>query len=220
MKLPNQFYLNDPEAKNLVNLDLNDDYIVWLQPRTGSLLFSLIFSETDFKCYTYKNEKLNHIQDDFVHHHMFTIFPEIQSYKLIMTVRNPFSWAVANFYMNEKVDDLSQIQNEFQDFLEKKFYRNPIISQLLYNLNYVDVSYAIRLENLLEDYLGLPIIYKSKYIKRNELHSLINSKVNKSSSPLSKLDYRLFYNKNTADIVYYNFSRYFDIFGYDKNSWK
>lgn len=220
MNIPKQLNPKDPAAKNLVNLDLNDNYIVWLQPRTGSTLFGKIFSQTDFKSYTYKNNNLILTHDDLIHHHAFTIFPEIHSYKLIMTTRNPFSWAVAIFYASNKVDDLSQIQIKFQNFLENNFYENLFISELLYNLHYVEVSYQIRLENLHQDYLGLPIIHKSKYMKQNELHSLINSKVNKSFSPLSKLDYKLFYNKNSADIVYYIFSKYFDVFGYDKNSWK
>ena len=216
----NEYMMAHPDTINLINIDIKDNYLVWLFPRTGSKLFFKIFKDTDFKCFSYQEDNLKLVRSDLIHHHWFTMFPNIDKYKLILTVRNPYSLLAALYYMSSKVPEMENLKEVFGEFLEISLYTNPNIKELLYNLNHVQVSHYLRIENLLRDYTSLPIIRKSKIYQENNLESLINSKVNKSESPLAKLNYRDFYNQKNADMVYYLFSNYFNIFGYDKNSWK
>lgn len=216
----NEYMIANPDTSNLINIDTKDDYLVWLFPRTGSKLFFTIFKDTDFQCFSYNENNLELIKNNLIHHHCFTMFPNINRYKLILTVRNPYSLLAALYYMTSKVPKLENLKEVFGEFLEITLYTNPNIKELLYNLNHVEVNSFLRIENLLNDYNSLPIIGKSPIYKQKNLESLINSKVNKSDSPLANLNFRDFYNQKNADMVYYLFSNYFNMFGYDKNSWK
>lgn len=204
---------------DLVNIHLEKKLAVWLFPRTGSMLFAKVFQDSGFQCYSYKNNVGEIYQKKLFHHHHFYIFPEINNFDLILTVRNPYSLLVSFFYMNNEVKEIKNIKSEFKEFLEREVYSNPRIDNILNNLNYVEVKYPLRLENLVEDYCNLPIIGESSYFKSNSLVDLINSKYNKSDSNLTKLPISEFYNSSSADLVFYTFSNYFNIFGYDKNSW-
>lgn len=216
----NDFLRENPDVKNLVNINEKDNLVVWLFPRTGSKLFYTLMLNCDFKCYSYENNDRKLIRENLVHHHMYFMFPDIQKYKLIATVRNPYSLLVSHFYMFNGVEDLSKLKSSYKNFLESVLFSNQWYVDFLYGLNYVNVSYKIRVENLAFDYYNLPIITKSNHYKNKTMIDLINSKVNKSSNKLSLLDYRDFYDQSTADLVYYTFARYFEIFDYDKNSWK
>jgi predicted nucleotidyltransferase len=79
-------------------------------------------------------------------------------------------------------------------------------------------DYAVRLENLYEDYSKIPFIVESEYYKSGELKKAITQKVNVSNE--DETLWKKFYTQEIADIVYYRMPRYFDLFGYDKNSWK
>jgi len=206
--------------QKLVNIDIEDNYYVWLFPRTGSSLFYKLFRQTDFKCYSFSEDEKKLFKADLVHHHIFSMFPEINNFKSILTVRNPYSLLAAFFYAFVDMKDLSDAKKEFQIFLEKIIYQHENIKEILYNLNYVKIDYPLRIENLIEDYYNLPIIKKSIYFKQNKLEEIINSKVNKSSSKWANVPFGTFYNQNTADMVYYLFLNYFKSFNYEKNSWK
>jgi hypothetical protein len=79
-------------------------------------------------------------------------------------------------------------------------------------------DYPVRLENLYEDYSKIPFIVESEYYKSGELKKATTQKVNVSNEDENL--WKEFYTQETADMVYYRMPRYFDLFGYDKNSWK
>lgn len=216
----NDYFKENLNAKNLVNINEEDKLTVWLFPRTGSKLFFNVMVNCGFKCYSYENTQRKLIREDLIHHHLFHIFPAMEEYKLIATARNPYSLMVSHYRMFQGSCEIEKLKSNFIDFLESVLYTNQWYIDYLYGLHYVEVSYKVRLEKLIEDYHKIPIITKSKHFQNQTLVKLINSKVNKSENKLSELDYRQFYNKNSADLVYYVFSKYFDIFEYDKNSWK
>jgi hypothetical protein len=46
-------------------------------------------------------------------------------------------------------------------------------------------------------------------------------KIKKNEKPeIFKRNWKDYYNQTIADLVYYNFSNYFEFFGYNKDSWK
>lgn len=204
----------------LINLHKEKKLAVWLFPRTGSMLFAKIFQNSLFQCYSYTENEEKVFRDSLHHHHHFYIFPEMQNYKLILTVRNPYTLMAAHFYMTHENSDIENLKWAFKEFLEINLYHNPRIKDILYNLNYVNVEYPIKIENLESSYMNLPIIDESDYYKKNQLSELLSFKYNRSSSALAQRPISDFYSKTSADLVYYSFSNYFDLFGYDKNSWK
>jgi hypothetical protein len=78
-------------------------------------------------------------------------------------------------------------------------------------------DYFIRQEHLFEDYSKIPFIQNSDFYKSGLLKELCETKINHNKNTY---DFRDYYDEMTADLVYYNFSKYFDLLGYDKNSWK
>jgi hypothetical protein len=78
-------------------------------------------------------------------------------------------------------------------------------------------DYPLRQENLYGDYLKIPFIRDSKLNQSGVLEELCQKKLNKGRYTKPVKDY---YNQETANIVYTNYKEYFDLFGYDKDSWK
>ena len=220
MNKGNDYLRLNPDVKNLVNINEEENLAVWLFPKTASRLFCDIMSGSGFQCYSYNGNERELIKDDIVHHHLFHLFPNINDYRLITTVRNPYSLLAAHYYMSKSSDGVENIKLDFQKFLEDSLFRFDWYREFLYGLNYVEISYKIRMENLIEDYYNLPTIKKTKPFKENTLSNLLTLNTYKSPNPLKNLDFRFFYNEDSADLVYYNFIKYFEIFDYDKNSWK
>jgi hypothetical protein len=79
-------------------------------------------------------------------------------------------------------------------------------------------DYPVRLENLYEDYSKIPFIVESDYFKSGELKNEVNKKINVSNEDENL--WRKFYTQEIADIIYYRMPRYFELFEYEKNSWK
>ena len=79
-------------------------------------------------------------------------------------------------------------------------------------------DYSVRVENLYDDYSKIPFIVESEYYKSGQLKKDVEVKVNVSNEDENL--WRNFYTQEIADIIYYRMPRYFELFGYDKNSWK
>jgi hypothetical protein len=78
-------------------------------------------------------------------------------------------------------------------------------------------DYFIRQENLYDDYVKIPFVRDSKLNECGILKELCDRKINKGPNKKPIKDY---YNQETADIIYLNYKEYFDLCGYDKDSWK
>jgi hypothetical protein len=77
---------------------------------------------------------------------------------------------------------------------------------------------VVRVESLYEDYSKIPFIVESDYYKSGELKKMTTQKINVSNK--DEFLWKKFYTQEIADIVYYRMLRYFEMFGYDKDSWK
>ena len=65
--------------------------------------------------------------------------------------------------------------------------------------------------------MKIPFVRDSELNRSGQLQKIISEQPNKQKINYNWKD---MYNQKNADIVYYNNSYYFDLFGYDKNSWK
>ena len=79
-------------------------------------------------------------------------------------------------------------------------------------------KYFLRVENLYHDYIQIPFIRNSKLNKSGLLYELCNKKLNSNSKNIKSM--KEYYTQDMADYIYTNFKHYFDLLGYDKDSWK
>ena len=71
---------------------------------------------------------------------------------------------------------------------------------------------------MFEDYSKIPFISESEYFHSGKLKQQVQTKINNNT--FDDRDWREFYDDSTADIVYYNNSKIFDTFHYEKKSYK
>ena len=80
-------------------------------------------------------------------------------------------------------------------------------------------DYVIRLEHLYEDWLKLPFVPNHGLNLSGELEKLTKIRLNNSKNDGG--DYwKKYYDQVLADLVYYNHPDLFELFGYDKDSWR
>jgi hypothetical protein len=67
---------------------------------TGSRTFCKILNNFEFHTYELCNNNLNFKKNEITHNHTFSLFPNHEDYKLIMTGRNPYNRMVSEFIKN------------------------------------------------------------------------------------------------------------------------
>lgn len=226
------------KGEKIINISHSLGYFVFTPPKTGSMTAARVFNNFDFQSFQISDvNNIQLIRDKFKHSHYYNSIPNYESYKLICTIRNPYSKYVSLFkYLlgpKKKVISTYNWREEFFEFLfdfsisysETLGLRQDYFESNISSLGR-KIDYAIRLENLFEDYSSIPFIKDSDYFKNGSLMKDLDLKLNSTDG---KYDYSLykipnkwedFYDQSTADFVYSKNQSYFDYFGYDKNSWK
>lgn len=195
---------------NLFNISEKHKAFTWTPPSTASRLSSKVFDNFDFWSYVHSpNTEVDGLlfKKSYVHNHLIGLPKNHEDYKIILTCRNPYTRALAGTnnvtteYFVRSLEDLfqSRYHNNFINLLK---LRKP--------------DYFIRVENLLEDYKKIPFIYESDFYKSGELEKLINNNPYKTPAYFN----RPIIDKKAADLIYYSNVYYFDLIGYDKNSWR
>lgn len=195
-----------------------------MPPKTGSTRASEIFQKLGFiSKHTQSGQEFTPMK----HNHDIELFEGSEKYKLISLSRNPYSKMVSyfkmsfSFYLESNQDD----KEKFLNFLSQYFYildknSSHYVWVRKYK-NYWDIripDYYIRMENMFEDYLKIPFVKESEIYKTGELEKMCNIKVNENLK--NTKFWKEYYCDESADMVYYNFSKYFEKLGYDKNSYK
>lgn len=190
-----------------LNISEKNKVILWMPQSTASRLATLIFNNFDFSSYNARKGGV-FLGNTIEHNHYIGLPINHKDYKLILTCRNPYTQATAGF-------DGTDSQERLERSLEEKFQSGYHLN-FINHLKYKTPDYFIRVENLLEDYLKIPFIRESEYYKSGEMEKLMNDNPFKQKvyTNRPKLD------KKLADLIYYNNSYYFELLGYDKNSWK
>ena len=185
---------------------------LWMQGKTATTLAVEILKEYGFNNFRIVDGKPNYYEIVKGHFHNPCFFDDHESFKFISTIRNPYIQVFSEFPKNGK-----QTKENFKIHLERKFQLDKSDVYNFWNYSKRIPDYILRVENVYEDYLKIPFIRESEFCKSGNLKSVIDSNPNKTPY---NYDWRDFYDQNIADLVYYNSSDYFDLFGYDKNSWK
>jgi len=214
----------------IVNINLSENILVWTPAKTGSVTASKILDKLGFNSFLLDNDKLKS-SSKFQHNNHCFHFDNIEKYKLLVTLRNPYEQLVSFFKMsvgNFRAQSENGIVDRFikSDEINKDDFKSMII-QLFNNtksdnccfcFGKIVPDYIIRLEKMYEDYLKIPFVTNTEYYKSGELLNDCQTKSNESV--YEYFDFRELYNEEIADMVYYNFVRVFELGGYDKNSWK
>lgn len=160
--------------------------------------------------------------------HSFSFPLERNDYMLISNIRNPYPRIVSIFYLyslhnknfnidfekwceyvltNQKFDD------DYQLYYEKKiksigrpfdkFIRVENFSEDLKSLNFIDFTNEEIKEVWDNNILKNGYSHEFKFIQKDNRKTWLD-----------------FYNQKTADLVFINLEEQFNMFGYDRNSWK
>jgi len=79
-------------------------------------------------------------------------------------------------------------------------------------------DYFLRVESLYYDYIQIPFIRNSKLNKCGLLYELCNKKLHSNKNNVKSLEE--YYTEDMANHTYEQFKDYFELLGYDKDSWK
>lgn len=211
------------ESNTSFNVSQKHMVILWLWQKCGTSHMIKIMNKYDFKYYKIRGDSLILLKNHVVQKHYCNLFHGHENYKILAAVRNPYSrffseYTSTRFGLREDFICNETNKEKFRLFI----YQRTVYSHSISN-NCVDFSeripdYPVRLENLYEDYSKIPFIVESEYYKSGELKKETTKKINVSNNDENL--WRKFYTQEIADIIYYRMPRYFELFGYDKNSWK
>jgi hypothetical protein len=200
---------------------------------SGSKTITRVLSHFQFNTYELKDSEitLKSSGPSHIHSHYQDLFKGHEDYKILMSTINPYKFFSSSFedivYHNkELISSNITILDRFNEFIFDSFY--PLSSHPQYS--YVKnisrpIDYIIKIETIEKDILSIPWIANSHINSIGVITKILNDKsVDKHTLPLTKFglpeDWRNLYTEKTANIVYNNHSRYFEICGYSKDSWK
>jgi len=210
--------------KEPVFINEEEKMFVWFPPRTGStnawkVLEKLGFS---YKIFNEDTRKFENHPYKF-HNHFHQLFTSHRDYKLITLLRNPYSRLVSQFrvtstnFQGDLIDD--QRYERFEHFLQNVFYNSDLDDNMTWWYRPTrEADYYIRQESNYEGFCLLPFVKDTEIYKSGELKKLCSTPIHTMKG--DEVDWKEFYNQDSADIVYFNTAHYFEKFGYDKNSWK
>lgn len=162
--------------------------------------------------------KLSNFTDKVRHNHTCILFENHMDYKFIISVRNPYSMMISQ--SGVAADKVSLDKKELAKIRIENIIQNPVIMDGCCNcFHQRKPDYFIRLENLYEDWLKVP------FAKTEELHFpgqlKKQTEIIMNNQPNTGGEYwKQFYDQSLADSVYYSQPDTFELFGYDRNSWK
>ena len=201
--------------------------ILLLPMKTGTIHATFIFQHFDFitEHYELKTNKVLDKLDSVIHHHCMNIPQRYEDYSIICTARNTYSRLVSAYNNSRIITEINKPSDEnFKNhFLKKKIdtgYQSDNgfpygRDSFLYNET---PKYFLRVESLYHDYIQIPFIRNSKLNKSGVLYELCNRKIH--TTPTKRKPLKEYYTQDMADFVYDKFKSYFDLLGYDKDSWK
>lgn len=167
---------------------------------------------------------MDHFKFNQIQSHSEEIPPNCNDYFFIMNVHNPYKRIVSLFEMIKKGERYGAII--FEEWIKKivhEFQKNNTnpnqiqLSKIFHNFE-KKPDHFVRVENLYEDLLKIKFI-EDKF--NPELEQIFTEYILKNNYGERENDFwKNKYDKNLSDLVFDNFKNDFELFGYDKNSWK
>jgi hypothetical protein len=214
--------INSMNHKYLFTYSEQERLAVFLPPKTGTIHATFILNHFNFKTDTYESDsdddKLISEEDYLIHHHTKFLPKQYVDYDVIYTTRNPYSRLVSMYYHDKKMTEYkSQYTKTFKQYFSDRV--NYGWDYVKSEFNFVKTpKYLLRMEHLYYDYTQIPFIRDSKLNESGILYELCEKKIHaKKQDTKTSNEY---YTQDMADYVYDSLKPYFDLAGYDKNSWK
>ena len=124
--------LNIMVSKEIIVFNISEKHKAFTitPPGTGSRTFCKILNNFEFHTYELCNNNLNLKKNEVTHNHTFSLFPNHEDYKLIMTGRNPYNRMVSDFIKTlqrkKHVIKNFSLKIDFTDFIYEQFYSDGI----------------------------------------------------------------------------------------------
>lgn len=194
---------------------------VFLPMKTGTIHATFILNHFNFKTNIYEKDDDDRLilEDDYLIHHHSAVIPKgYENYDVIYTTRNPYTRMLSMYYHEKKMSqDKSPYTKTFKQYFSNR--SNNGWSYIKDGFNFVKTpKYLLRMEHLYHDYTQIPFIMNSKLNESGILYELCEKKIHAKKQETKSL--KEYYTQDMADHLYENFKPYFDITGYDKDSWK
>jgi hypothetical protein len=213
--------MDEQKIRHSITYSEKEKMVLFLPPKTGTVHATFIFNHYDFTTDIYddETEEIYYRHFGVTHHHSMNVPQRYKSYLTISTARNPYSRIVSAYNSAKKISVLSDKPiKEFKKYFAKHFdNRFPYLQHDFSNITIPD--YCLRVESLYHDYIQIPFIKNSKLNKSGLLYELCNKKIHKTYEN-NNISLEEYYNEDMADFVYTRYKSYFDLLGYDKDSWK
>jgi hypothetical protein len=160
--------------------------------------------------------------------HIFKFPPTRREYMLISNIRNPYSRMVSLFYIysvhKERFDLNFENWCEYAVNDEEFDYRYQLRYESIIKSTGRSFDKFIRIESYSEDLKTLSFIDLSKPETQEVWNNSILKNRFKNEFKFIETDGRKswfdFYNQKLADLVFNKLEEQFNLFGYDRNSWK
>jgi hypothetical protein len=202
-------------------LNISEKYkaFTWTPARTGSTHFTDILNRLGFQSAYFEDKKLIKIQKRVRHNHSCIFFENHFDYKFITSMRNPYSMIISQ--VGASAVELNEKNNKQIRIRVEHIMQHPLEPDFCCQCFHIrEPDYAVRLENLYEDWIKIPFVAEHELNLSGELEKLTQRKLNHGVNT-GELDYwKKYYDQSLADLVYYNHPESFDLFGYDRDSWK
>lgn len=212
--------MNGNTQKYNITFSEKEKMILFLPGKTGTMHASFIFNHFDFTTHLYDSQTEELVMDynAVIHHHDLITIKKFENYNSICTARNPYTRLVSAYYNTKKNGE--SVGKPIEDF--KSYFSKNIEDGGFFHKNGFffkeTPTFFLRVENLYHDYIQIPFIRNSKLNKTGILYDLCNKKIHSNSENNKSL--KELYTQDMADYVYNRFKSYFDMLGYDRNSWK
>ena len=217
-----------------MNVSEKVKHVWWATMRCGTRSVSVVLQHYDF--FNYQKETILSSKSDIrytAYTHELDVPETCINYPVIAQIRNPYSRALSHWHLNcFKTDPLDPdklvIEQNLSDYITQTGIMQNISDKHIKH----KPKYLIRYEHLEKDLLELPFIDLTNPTVKFDFEDCIlkNSykcegveRVEGSLTRSSDTRYALwqsYYNAKLASIVYEKYALEFELFNYDKNSWK
>jgi len=216
-----------------VNVSTKVQCIWWATARCGSRAVSEVLKHYDF--FNYKLSPVYTPESDIrnvSHTHEYGVPKEYADYKIIVQTRNPYSREVSNWHLacfKEQKNELI-IEHDFEHWVMSN--QNTVKEE---TVRIYKPSYYIRYEHLDQDIKNIPFVdindpivnrdYTSNILANQYKYEGVDDPrgdIRRDNKDSRYADWRSYYkyNNRLADLVYEKYKDQFDLFNYEKDSWK
>jgi len=164
------------------------------------------------------------------HTHAQGIPEGYEDYPILCNVRNPYSRMVSGFLDVNVKENHDDLQNIFKNYVIERTSEEIRTQDFdhFYMGEWEQIGrrpdYLIRVEHMEEDLRNLPMLPKGDKFEEVIMGCVRNNR-HKNENPHDEYNgnhqhYQKYYTQEIADIVYETHKEYFELGGYDKDSWK